>query len=166
MFVKCTNYLKWVTDDKHCSWLSQSQKTHFGHLVAKIMNFKTKMVNILFNSQKHTLMLMQFGQFLDHDLTLTPMMRQPNGSLIDCSSCNSDRKTCSPIEVSDKDPFFPAYTRDGAKRCLEFTRSNSVNMFGYKDQINLVSSWLDGSMVNVSCFHNEVRLLCLKCQWM
>ena len=32
---------------------------------------------------------MQFGQFLDHDLTFTPMYTAGDGRALDCSSCKA-----------------------------------------------------------------------------
>lgn len=72
---------------------------------------------------KHTLALMQWGQFLDHDITLTPMIRVANGSLHDCRECDADPNSCSPIPVPEDDPYFPPNnTRTGRPKCIEFVR--------------------------------------------
>ena len=75
-------------------------------------------------SFSHTLMLMQWGQFLDHDITSTPMTRGHNGSVLDCSSCasNGDHDACYPILVPKGDSFFPRRARDGTRKCIPFTR--------------------------------------------
>ena len=57
---------------------------------------------------KHTVALMQWGQILDHDITLTPMIRERDGSLSDCQSCHSDPQKCSPISIPHNDPHFPS----------------------------------------------------------
>ena len=95
---------------------------------------------------KHNLMLMQFGQFLDHDLTLTPVFRDPQGFQVDCTSCNADPKHCNPIPFPEDDTFFPA------RKCIEFTKSQTININGHKDQLNLVTAWIDGSHIYGS-FH-------------
>ena len=67
---------------------------------------------------------MQWGQFVAHDLILTPMFRLPNGSLENCSQCKSGQiksKFCNPIPVPPNDPFF-LENEDGMPKCLEFIR--------------------------------------------
>ena len=67
---------------------------------------------------------MQRGQFVAHDLSLTPMFRLPNGSLENCSQCKSGQiksKFCNPIPVPPNDPFF-LENEDGMPKCLEFIR--------------------------------------------
>lgn len=72
---------------------------------------------------KYTLMLMQWGQFIDHDMTHTPMVRGHDNSLLDCKSCDSavQHPACNPIKIPQDDPFF-TYNRVDPK-CIPFTRS-------------------------------------------
>ena len=90
---------------------------------------------------------MQFGQFLDHDLTLTPVLRDQQGYQVDCSRCDADPERCDPIEIPLNDPFFPSHDAEtGQRKCMEFVKSQSVDTFGYRDQLNLVTAWyMDGT---------------------
>ena len=45
----------------------------------------------------HNLWFMQFGQFLAHDIVLTPMIREKDGYLANCKSCSADPDKCHPI---------------------------------------------------------------------
>jgi hypothetical protein len=70
---------------------------------------------------KYTLMVMQWGQLVDHDLTHTPMIRGHANSVLDCRACDSQREhpACFPIPVPEEDRFFPSTV------CIPFTRSNA-----------------------------------------
>ena len=150
---------------------------------------------------------MQWGQILDHDITLTPMIRERDGSLSDCQSCHSDPQKCSPISIPHNDPHFPSidlkvrlndcvekifyyfaallfsiqkrgkiqtelsdvscyywdaiFIKTGKPKCLEFVRSQSVGSSLWKDQLNLVTSWLDSSHVygSFKCQSDHLRTL-------
>lgn len=116
-----------------------------------------------------TLMLMQFGQFLDHDLDLSPV--SPSDIAFDTtdtarfSSCDDichNDAPCFPISVPQDDPRI---RRD----CLPFTRSSAVCGTGAssllvgkssvrREQINTITSYVDGSMVYGSTDHVAQRL--------
>ena len=70
---------------------------------------------------RYTLMVMQWGQFVDHDLTHSPMVRGHANSVLDCRDCESSREhpACFPIPVPEEDRFFPSTV------CIPFTRSNA-----------------------------------------
>ncbi|KAH8033934.1 hypothetical protein HPB51_017632 [Rhipicephalus microplus] len=76
-------------------------------------------------NQQHTLMLMQFGQFIDHDLTLTGVTRFSNGSAITCCdpqlAANPTRRhfACMQIDIAPDDQFYGQFQQN----CLEFVRS-------------------------------------------
>lgn len=111
---------------------------------------------------KHSVALMQWGQFLDHDITLTPMWRQADGSLHDCKSCKANKEFCNPIPVPFNDPHFPS--RDpltNESKCLEFVRSQSVTFF-WREQLNLVTAWIDSSHVygSFKCQSDHLRYYC------
>ena len=106
---------------------------------------------------KHTLLLMQWGQFLAHDITLTPMYRIRNGSLENCSACQSaitKSRVCAPISIPKGDPFF----HDDSK-CLEFIRSQSILVKGQNEQLNKVTAWVDASQIYgaFACQANHLR---------
>ena len=94
---------------------------------------------------RYSLMMMQWGQFVDHDITHTPVnrfgrisncmigsdsiqffLRGFADSILECKAC--DAKTtvhpeCLPIPVPKGDPFYPEVNRTtGEPFCLPFTR--------------------------------------------
>lgn len=110
-------------------------------------------------SERHdnraSLMLMQWGQFIDHDITLaatTPMLT-PQGTNIDC--CNRrllmDPKfkhpACISILLPDLDPFYSRF-RVG---CMNLVRNAPSPPIGCRlrarEQLNQLTHFLDGSMI-------------------
>ncbi|XP_055340623.1 peroxidase-like [Paramacrobiotus metropolitanus] len=97
-----------------------------------------------------SLLLTTFGQFLDHDLTLTPMFMRKNygkPALPLCCPFHTSRE-CLAIAVSDYDPFYSDY----GVTCLNFARSVGTTTdpacgLGVRLQINQNSHWLDGSNI-------------------
>ena len=68
---------------------------------------------------------MQWGQLVDHDITLTPMIRGMGNTVIDCSACDSGtfNRACDPIPIPAEDKFFPqTFGRGVSSKCIPFTR--------------------------------------------
>lgn len=100
---------------------------------------------------RYSHLLMQFGQFLDHDLSHVPIFRFPDNSGIQCCGNGqqviaSDLKhpACFPIEVPPGDPYIQG-------DCMNFVRSTIAPRidctFGHADQLNQLTHWLDGSQL-------------------
>ena len=86
-------------------------------------------------------MVTQWGQFLDHDITLTPEHEEH-----DCCHAEFDPDDyCFPIEVSTADAFYSTKSIS----CLEFTRSVAYceENGGTTQQINGITSFIDASSV-------------------
>ncbi|KAA0192579.1 Heme binding peroxidase-1 [Hyalella azteca] len=99
---------------------------------------------------RYTLMIMQWGQLIDHDLIFTPVNKGFQDSILDCRQCDSPQVThpeCFPIHVPPNDPFFPPVNiSTGKPFCLPLTRSMPGQLtLGYREQINQVTSYLDAS---------------------
>lgn len=113
---------------------------------------ETVVRNITQEELPFTHILMQFGQFLDHDLDLSPELE------VECDGCTFT-EVCSPIRVADLDKTFGTGTRNNAE-CLRFRRSlpvcdtNPPLSFTPREQINDITSFIDGSMIYGST--NEV----------
>ncbi|CAG9093200.1 unnamed protein product [Plutella xylostella] len=100
-----------------------------------------------------THLLMQWGQFLDHDVTSSSQSRGFNGSVPRC--CKDGGRDfvpkefmhpeCLPIAVPASDPF---YGPRGV-RCLDFVRSSPAPRddcaLGWREQLNQVSAYIDAS---------------------
>ena len=101
-----------------------------------------------------TLMLMQIGQFLDHDLDLSPVTPSRNSfeRNVSCDETCENTSPCFPIPVPRND------LRIRNRECLPFTRSSAVCGTGAsslligraayrREQINQITSYIDGSMI-------------------
>ncbi|XP_077865815.1 peroxidasin homolog [Saccoglossus kowalevskii] len=101
------------------------------------------------NNHEITDLVTLFGQFLDHDMDLTPM--SPSSvSFNDDTPCNEtcrNNPPCFPIDIPDDDPRI----RD--LRCMEFVRSSAACGTGIqggmpvREQINAITSYIDASQV-------------------
>lgn len=99
------------------------------------------------------MMVMQFGQFLTHDLGLTPeSAAKENGTAVPLACCvNGVQRNletmddCQPIDTSD-DSFHQLHGSD----CMRFVRSITANKgctFGAREQVNQQTSFIDASML-------------------
>ena len=103
--------------------------------------------------EQYSLMLMQWGQFLDHDLVMVPTA-QPG-----CAGCQEGEARpawCLPISVPGEDDY---YRGAGAPTCLPFTRSLAGQQeLGPRQQLNLLTAYIDGSMLYGSEDSRNLRL--------
>ncbi|XP_045476364.1 chorion peroxidase-like isoform X2 [Harmonia axyridis] len=102
-----------------------------------------------------TLMFMQWGQFIDHDIVSTVKTRSFNGSIPRCCDRSGRRPlppeilhpSCLPIEVSSDDWLLGRF----GIQCLEFTRSAPATRvdcdLGWREQMNQATSYLDASTI-------------------
>lgn len=103
-----------------------------------------------------THMVMQWGQFIDHDLSSTPVQTAQDGSALTCCEDEAprnarvqidfnNRTSCFPIPISPFDPFFRGRT------CFSFSRSVQVTNANCQqepvEQLNQLTAYIDASMV-------------------
>ncbi|KAK8745909.1 hypothetical protein OTU49_000091 [Cherax quadricarinatus] len=111
-----------------------------------------------------TILIMQWGQFLDHDVTHTPITKGKDKSDITCCSKGQKREArelhpdCMPIFIPDDDEFFGQFTQ----RCMEFVRSMPAVRpkcnFGPREQMNQITSFIDASNVYGSSVEESKEL--------
>nr|UYM80454.1 mantle peroxidase-like protein [Terebratalia transversa] len=99
-----------------------------------------------------TNLVMLFGQFLSHDISSTPA--SPDVCCPQELTCyrekllskmiSKKRISCYPIEVPENDPKFRG-------RCMNFVRSETISRtdckLGAREQVNAMSSYIDGSAI-------------------
>ncbi|XP_015597950.1 uncharacterized protein LOC107269047 [Cephus cinctus] len=113
---------------------------------------------------RYTLMVMQFAQFLDHDLTMTPIHKGFAESIPSCRSCDSPRTVhpeCNPFPVPPGDHFYPTVNvSSGARMCFPSMRSlPGQQHLGPREQVNQNTGFLDASVVygENNCICNNLR---------
>ena len=100
-------------------------------------NTRTFTFNFL---HRFTMMLMQFGQFLDHDISFTPEFNLDSGKLNCCNTAGLSPE-CFPIEIPLPDPAF-------TESCHEFVRSTPhCSSPSVRQQLNAITAYVDGSMI-------------------
>ncbi|NWR60192.1 PERM Myeloperoxidase, partial [Bucorvus abyssinicus] len=96
--------------------------------------------------QQRARMFMQWGQFIDHDLDFSPdtPARVTFSGKVDCAISCVKQPPCFPIKIPPNDPRIK-----NTEDCLPFFRSAPACTSGraIRDQINALTSFLDGSMV-------------------
>lgn len=110
-------------------------------------------------------MVMQWGQFLDHDLdhSMEAISRQTFENGITCSATCQNRPPCFPIKI---DPALdPRITN---RQCMEFTRSSAAcgsgdtsvffSQLQKREQLNQLTSFIDGSQVYGSSLDLAISL--------
>ncbi|XP_042857144.1 peroxidase-like [Penaeus japonicus] len=93
---------------------------------------------------------MTYGQFLDHDLTFTPLNKGQNGEAISCcpdaqGEAPNHHPECAAIDIPEDDPFYSKFEQT----CMEFVRSAPAPRckFGPREQINEKTAYIDGSQI-------------------
>ncbi|XP_022242090.1 chorion peroxidase-like [Limulus polyphemus] len=96
-----------------------------------------------------SVMLMQWGQFLDHDMTHSAVTTGFNGAKLRCCGVSPalQHPACFPILIPHDDVFYSHYNVS----CMEFARSSPSPHHGCglgpQEQINEITSYLDASNV-------------------
>ena len=113
---------------------------------------------------RYTLMVMQFAQFLDHDLTMTPIHKGFAESIPSCRSCDSARTVhpeCNPFPVPPGDHFYPTINETtGNRLCFPSMRSlPGQQHLGPREQVNQNTAFLDASVIygENNCIANILR---------
>ncbi|XP_060078550.1 peroxidase-like [Ylistrum balloti] len=99
-------------------------------------------------SKHFTVMIMQFGQFIEHDVISTPMISGTDGADIMCCegapNVTAMRSACFPISIPPADGRF-------TESCMTFVRSTpglKLNCdMGIRSPMNQASAFMDGSQI-------------------
>ncbi|XP_075526088.1 salivary peroxidase/catechol oxidase-like isoform X7 [Dermacentor variabilis] len=116
-----------------------------------------------------THMVMQFGQFLDHDFALAPLepdpqeivnLGNPNNVIDCCSPSTTSMAECFSIAIPADDPFFAAF----GKTCMNMPRSAPCTRctLGYREQQDILTSYIDASQIYGSSQNDTTRLRLLQ----
>ncbi|CAL8090344.1 unnamed protein product [Orchesella dallaii] len=92
-----------------------------------------------------TNMVPQVGQFLDHDMTLTPETDKH------CCTTDASNMDCWSINIPSDDYFFSKLRNPST--CMAFTRSTAYcfpNLQGVREQFNVITAFVDASHVYAS----------------
>ncbi|KAG7226315.1 hypothetical protein INR49_003067, partial [Caranx melampygus] len=93
-------------------------------------------------------LLVEWGQYVDHDITFTPQSSVASLNFPDCSNTCENVHPCFPIKTYDK--------MSSAQGCLPFHRSTSVCFMHFesnidealqRQQMNAITSFIDASVV-------------------
>lgn len=111
---------------------------------------------------RYSLMVMQYAQFLDHDLTMTPIHKGFHESIPKCRPCDAPRTVhpeCNPFPIPPRDHFYPEVNvTSGERLCFPFMRSlPGQQSLGPREQINQNTAFLDGSQI-----YGENNCICQK----
>ncbi|XP_037094384.1 peroxidase-like [Pollicipes pollicipes] len=98
-----------------------------------------------------SLLMMQWGQFIDHDVTATAAGKADNGAPIRCCGPEIDHDPsllhpeCMSLLVGFDDPQFAVFNVS----CLDFVRSSPAPLcqYGPRQQLNQITAFLDGSNI-------------------
>jgi len=103
-----------------------------------------------FHDHAVTILLVAWGQFIDHDITLTAETKDPRtGKTPKCCDGGFDgtHPNCLPIEIPADDHFYTLHKR----RCMNFVRSQAGLRYncrlGPREQFNEISAVLDAGTV-------------------
>ncbi|CAH2219768.1 Mpo-A [Pelobates cultripes] len=109
----------------------------------EIVRFRTEDITL---DSGRSLMFMQFGQWTDHDLDLSPETPARTTFLegIDCDQSCAREPPCFPLRIPPNDPRFR-----NLSDCIPLFRSAPFCNPGspVREQINILTSFLDGSQV-------------------
>ncbi|XP_047507220.1 heme peroxidase 2 [Pieris napi] len=101
---------------------------------------------------RYTLMVMQFAQIVDHELTMTPIHKGFHESIPDCRSCDAPRTVhpeCNPFPVPRGDHYYPEVNvTSGERLCFPFMRSlPGQQQLGPREQVNQNTAFIDASFI-------------------
>lgn len=118
--------------------------------IALVIHHELDMISHVTNMFPH------FGQFIDHDLTLTALISDEEGTPIKCF-CHSQDFDCYNIPI----PIDDHINRD--QRCMVTPRSAaSFKKFncqlGHREQLNLLTHWLDLSQTYGNDLKSNLKL--------
>ncbi|XP_071521126.1 salivary peroxidase/catechol oxidase-like isoform X2 [Panulirus ornatus] len=186
----CDEAARYRTISGHCNNLIHKEYGAAGHLLARmnppvydeaLMRTRSVLGGLLPNprvislrlldvplapASPRNLLVMQMGQFIDHDLSVTSVIKDADGKKRNCRPCTSWREPwCAPVPLPKYDPFISARVEGtGERRCLPFIRSvaqGSVDASGRTilQQINLNTAFLDLSPIygNDECTEKQLR---------
>ncbi|KAG8038033.1 hypothetical protein G9C98_006358 [Cotesia typhae] len=120
---------------------------------ARLVSTKLISTTKISSDSRITHMVMQWGQFLDHDLDhALPAVSSESWDGIDCKKSCENAAPCFPMQVPPGDP------RISNRRCIDFIRTSAVCGSGMtsilwgqgimlREQMNQLTSYLDASQV-------------------
>ncbi|PSN40372.1 Peroxidasin, partial [Blattella germanica] len=133
-------------------WKKSTKYFGFHKPSARLVSTRLVSTKDITPDERITHMVMQWGQFLDHDLDhAIPSVSSESWDGIDCKRSCEYAPPCYPIEVPPNDP------RITNRRCIDFFRSSAICGSGQtsvffdtvmpREQINQLTSYIDASQV-------------------